>query len=454
MSVKRHLILNGAATLFQQAVVAGRQLVTVPFFLYAWGAETYGEWLTLSAIPMAMALCDLGLGTAAANSFVLNYNRGEVVGAARAMKTGLLLIAVSTALGVLIALGVLYALLLSNSLSRLSVAQETAVGVVAILLFSRLASLAKPLNAAWFRAARRAHTATQLATYFEVVRTLGTITLLWSGAGMLSIAVCDCIVSIASVGWLHARGKRLLPDVHMQGTSLMRSEIAEYFLKGLAFTMSPIRLAINNQGTLLVTRLALGPESVALVSTLRTVVNSLSQLYGGINATIFPELQRAIATGEMSVARRVYRIGITAATTSSLIGCTALFFAGPTIYNLWTSAQLSPPRYAWCILIAAILTHSLWRTAGSAFAAANRPESFAIAGIIAASIGVAVSAILAMPIGINGILSGLLMMEVVMAFYVIPASCAIVGQSVAKLPNQILEERRTIARSLLRARTA
>lgn len=453
MSVKRHLILNGAATVFQQIVLAGRQLIVVPFFIYAWGVETYGEWLTLSAVPMALALCDLGLGTAAANSFVHFHAQGKIESAARAMRTGLALVGLATIFGALLACLLLAALLQSDALAQLSVSKESAVAVVTILLFARLAGLARPLNTAWFRAARQAHIATQLTTYFELVRTASTVMMLSAGMGMISISICDLAVSILSVTFMHKKGQCLLPEVRPGQAQIRRREVREYFVKGLAFMMSPIRWAISNQGTLLVTRVLLGPEAVALVSTLRTIINSLSQLYGSINATIFPELQRAIATEQMDMARRVYRLGLATSVASSSVGCIFLLTVGPPIYSHWTSGKLTPPPHAWLILIVSIFIHAFWRTAGATFAAANRPEPYAIAGIVAASLGVISSALLAGPLDIAGIFAGILIMEVTMAAYVVPTSCAMIHQSILTLPSSVFEERHELYKYLHRIRS-
>ena len=73
MSLKKKLIYNGLASALQKVVKVSEQLLLVPFFITAWGAVYYGEWLTLTIIPTIIGFSDLGFGTAAANSFVLRY---------------------------------------------------------------------------------------------------------------------------------------------------------------------------------------------------------------------------------------------------------------------------------------------------------------------------------------------------------------------------------------------
>ena len=94
MSLKRRLLNNGLASIFQKGVRVLEQLFLVPFFISAWGAAYYGEWLTLTIIPSIIGFSGLGFGTAAANSFVLNYASGDKKRAANTSVTGMYIITV------------------------------------------------------------------------------------------------------------------------------------------------------------------------------------------------------------------------------------------------------------------------------------------------------------------------------------------------------------------------
>lgn len=76
-NVTKGVLSNATAMLVQKIVRILDQLLLVPFFLTAWGAAYYGEWLTLSIIPSVLAFSDLGFGSAVCNSFVLSYARGD-----------------------------------------------------------------------------------------------------------------------------------------------------------------------------------------------------------------------------------------------------------------------------------------------------------------------------------------------------------------------------------------
>ena len=87
MSVVRGIFNNGIANIAQKIVRILDQLLLVPFFLTAWGAEYYGEWLTLSIVPSVLAFSDLGFGSAVSNGFVLAYAAGNKQQAANLYKS-------------------------------------------------------------------------------------------------------------------------------------------------------------------------------------------------------------------------------------------------------------------------------------------------------------------------------------------------------------------------------
>jgi hypothetical protein len=60
--VTRRLLRGLGANAYGQFVTVIVQLVGVPILLHAWGAQLYGEWLILFAIPAYLAMTDLSHG--------------------------------------------------------------------------------------------------------------------------------------------------------------------------------------------------------------------------------------------------------------------------------------------------------------------------------------------------------------------------------------------------------
>lgn len=441
MSLRRQLVLNSGAVLLQKGIIALQHLLLVPFFIASWGAAVYGEWLTLSAVPAALAFCNLGLGSAAANTFVLRFLDGDVNGAQRAMRAGQLLLTVVVGVGVLVALPGLWWLGQSGVMGALQVHGQTALLVVALLAAASLVSFFDQLNDGWFRAARCAHVAIAWDAGTALVRIGVFVVLLVAGKPMVWLAAAELVLSTTSTLGLRLLGCRLLPQVRPSAARLVPGELRWLFGKGLAFMMEPVRRSIYLEGTILVTRVVLGAEAVAMLGTLRTLANSVGQLYNAVQAIIFPELQHALAQRAMASAQRLFQLALGTSVALTGAGVLGLALAGPWAYAHWTAGQLSPPGHAWWLLLAGVVANACWWPAAAAFRAVNQPERYAIVGVIASIIAVGLAASCAGPLGIAGPLVGLLTMELLMAVYVLPTSCQIVGQRLSTLPRDILDLR-------------
>ena len=99
MGVAKGILSNGLANIAQKIIRILDQLLLVPFFLTAWGATYYGEWLTLSIVPSILAFSDLGFGSAVSNGFVLAYASGDKQKAANLYRSGFWIITASVLLG-------------------------------------------------------------------------------------------------------------------------------------------------------------------------------------------------------------------------------------------------------------------------------------------------------------------------------------------------------------------
>src|ERR1700722_13658547 len=76
-SLQKKLTHGFSAAALGPVVTAFVQLVTVPVFLRVWGAERYGEWILLSAIPSYLSMTDMGFGNAAGNEMTMDVASGN-----------------------------------------------------------------------------------------------------------------------------------------------------------------------------------------------------------------------------------------------------------------------------------------------------------------------------------------------------------------------------------------
>lgn len=444
MAIRRHLALNGLANLVLRGVIAVRHLVLVPFFLAYWGPATFGEWITLSAVAATLALCNFGVSAAAANRFVLLYADGDRLAAGRIMRAGRVLMLLSVLGGGLLASFGLWGAYQLGFLGMLSVPVEVSVAVVMILGVSGLATFYADLSEAWFRAAREVHLGLYWKAGTHLARIVATASLLFMGRGMVEVALAELLITVAGAALMGFLGRRLLRDVSLSHRGVGFEDLKAIVGKGWSYLMTPVRRTIHLEGMTFVVRILGGAELVALYGTLRTFTNSLAHAFNLVNASILPEFQLAFGAGRRAVARRIFCLGVGTNCLIALAGLAAMLAVGPWLYGMWTGGTMVHDQRTWILALAGICVCATSCTAAEVLLGANQPELLALAGVLAAAVGVAVGICTIGSLGIAGAFLGTLVMETAIAVWAIPAACRILDLPIIRLPAEIL--------ALLRAR--
>ena len=444
MNNKLNILKNGFASALQKVVRAGEQLLLVPFFVASWGPTYYGEWLTLTAIPTALALSDLGIGTAAANTFVLRYAGGNEEGAKCTAKAGFRFL-LFICLALILLSGVLCMTpIIQKWMPHGTISPKDGLIVLCVLLISRALGFYFQLIEAFYRAAGKAALGMQLVSYYSIAKIIGSILILACKGKAVELAVIDLIVTVLFLVIYAKIGFELLPNFHWRKATGISQEFKFLIKKGIAYMISPAWQALFFQGTTLVVRASLGAEAVALFNTVRTLCRSINQLYSIINSAIFPELQIKLGQNDYESARKLYRTGISVALATSVVGTLMLWLLGPWIYSVWTHGKLVPSQSLWFTFLVGILFNATWWTAVMVYRAANQPEKFAIAGIIGSVISIAATWVLTRTIGMTGAAIGNTIMEVIMAAYVIRSTSRILDQNLINLPREMWHDFRDL----------
>lgn len=421
MSIKRNIFFNGIANVLQKTVRIADQLLLVPFFLVHWGAEYYGEWLTLSIIPSVLAFSDLGFGTSAGNAFVLAHSGKDYQKASNIYQTGFVIITASILLGIVVSAVFMLVANLSGVLAKSIIQPQDAIWALIFMMGSRLVNFYNQLYEAMFRCKHKAATATNLSTLEGFLRIGLGIAVLMSGYGVVAYALSNVVVAVIfniffALAGLHVIGK--LPKGYFD-----KAEANSICGKGLGFMASPIWQAIYFQGSTFVVRVVIGAEGVAIFNTVRTVCRSVNQIYSIVNASVFPELQLAIGQQNFVKAKKIFIRSIQFVLISALGGIIFLCTIGPSLYVWWTNSQLTVSNGMWYIFMTGILFNAIWWTAGIIFRAINEPYRFAIYGLFSSCVSTLSSYFLSRHLGLMGAAIGYVVLDVIMAFLVLPYSC-------------------------------
>lgn len=426
MSIARGVIDNGLANVVQKVVRVLDQLLLVPFFLTAWGAAYYGEWLTLSIIPSVLAFSDLGFGSAVSNGFVLAYASGDRQSAANIARSGLWVITGSVLLGALLTAAVMVVGSRMGLFDKSLIDARDATLAVLFMMVAKLLSFYNQIVEGYFRAVRRAALGTLLGSGSHVAGIVVGIAVLYAGSGVVGYALTHLLVTVAYMVVYYAIGLRQI-DFSDIRSRVVRSDVRMIVTKGMGYMMSPIWQSIYFQGGTFVVRLVLGPEAVALFNTVRTACRSVTQIFSTIYGSVFPDMQYEYGRGNMTSARRLFRIAAVFSFVVALVGTGALMLFGQWLYGLWTRSTLTVPTLVWDLFMVGILLNATWWTASSIYRVVNKPFHFAIASTSTAVFSVGLSYVLALGFGLTGAVVGTVVFDAIMAVYVLPDSCRLLG---------------------------
>lgn len=416
--------------MIQKGIRVLEQLFLVPFFITAWGAAYYGEWLTLTIIPSVIAFSDLGFGTAAANGFVLSYASGEKQNAANINKTGFRIITVMIIIAVIISLLTIAVLNYFQVFDKALIDKHEAIVAVSILIISALICFYNQLVESYYRAAQKAALSINLLTIKAAMNLgLGLIVLLM-GYGIIQFALSQLIVNIFFNSFYWFKGRQTL-GLHKNFKGQIDKKIVkEITSKGLGYLMSPLWQAIYFQGTTFVVRIVLGPSAVAVFNTVRTLSRSINQLFSMVNSSVFPELQYELGAGRLESAKKVFRFSIITVFFIAVIGSIFLATFGLKFYSFWTQNEFIVPHLMWYSFILGILFNALWWTAAMIFRAVNKPYKFAFIALASSILSVLSSYGLSQIWGLNGAAIGSLVLDVLMAFLILPYACRLLEMNV------------------------
>lgn len=425
-TVTKGIISNGLANIVQKIIRILDQLLLVPFFLTSWGATYYGEWLTLSIIPSILAFADFGFGSAVCNSFVLAYASGDKEKAANLNISGLFVITISVLLGAIMTVCIL---LLGDGLhlfEKSHIPVNDATLAVTFMMSARLLSFYTQLSEGYFRSARKAAIGSLIGSGQYLINILTGFTILMCGYGIVGYALSQFIVSVIFNISYYIIGKRLI-DLKGYKGKIEKKDLKNITTKGIGYLMTPVWQSIYFQGGTFVVRLTLGPESVAIFNTVRTVCRSVNQLYSIINASIFPELQYEYGRGNMPLVHRLFRISILISMFIGFLGVIFLALFGLDIYNWWTQSVLIVPKDVWYLFVLGIFFNAIWWTSVVTYRVTNQPYHFAIMSTMVACLSVGTSYLLSQYYGLLGAVIGAILYDFIMMLYVIPDSCRLLG---------------------------
>ncbi|TRX40112.1 lipopolysaccharide biosynthesis protein [Flavobacterium restrictum] len=436
MSVKKRLLKNGISSLFLRLVTISEQFLLVPIFISAWGADYYGEWLTLTIIPSIVGLLDVGFGLAVANTFILNYVSGNKQAAANTYKSGMFTLHLIVFLSMLVAFVFVFTLNYFDIFDKLLIPKNEAIIAVSILIFSKIILFYKQLFDAIFVASRKFNISVNLQAIYSTLLIISSVIILLFKGGIVLFSLVNLIVTLFYVFIYAIIAKRILPLKSFNGQVVV-SEIKNLFKVGIGYLLAKVWEAIFFQGTTFVVRVVLGPIAVTIFNTVRKLSRTIFQVNTLVVSSVMPELQYALGKRQFNQARKLFRFNVFIVLLMSVLGVLLLISFGSWFYQVWTRKELAPPNVMWYVFIFGIVFNSLWAISSEVILAANKPYSFTIPATVMAIVSILISYIFALKFGLSGVAIGSLVMDITLCMYLLPFSCRLLHQPLNEIFSTI-----------------
>lgn len=421
ISTKRRLMLGFLTNWVGKLSSTVIQFVQIPVFLHFWSVPLYGEWMIVNSIPAYLSFSNVGFGSVAGNEMTMLVARDDRAAALRVFQSCWWLIAIICTATIVLLSGTLYYLPASRLLKLTTLSEADTKWIIFYLGVSVLLGQLEQLLQSAYRAIGRYPYGTFLKNMFSLFAFGCMIAAVTLGAGARTTALVFASVNVAITIFFCILVRRDIPWIEYGWQHASFAEIRKLARPAFAYMGFPLGNALSLQGSLLAVGYALGPTDVVIFSTARTVSRVALQMVQMVNNTFEPEMSIAFGAGNYELTRTLLRRACQLALLVALILVIVMLSFGPWFLVHWTGGHVPPSRPLLSILLAVVVLYALWSTSGTLMTSTNQHQRLATYYILGTSVACVLCYVLARAYGLYGAAASLLISEIVMNLYVVPA---------------------------------
>lgn len=380
------------------------QLLLVPLLLAGWGAERFGEWITLNSLSALTAVATFGIGHAASADIILRHAEGDTKGAAGSFTTAMALLAAVTVAGMAGLWGLIQFfdvswLAASSSLGDAEAARVLLLlGLTVLLAFwvdPLVGVLSASVGAGLPNLVTSITKAVEIGTIALAIRFGATPTMI--AAILLGSVAVNIVVDLALVAWfapwMAIHPSLLSPAPIRRGWKVSLSFYFVFLCFGIIGVHGP-RLIVSHE---------FGAAAVTLFTVLTTYTRTARSLAGMVIQSVQAEIGRVAAARVPSMLRDLIAAALGSALGTALLLLAAANLAAPWLIPLWTHGQ-APLRWDLLIALSVVaLVGSVFDTLMNAAAALHRLTLLALAYSGGLAVGLALGWLLLPALGISAI---------------------------------------------------
>jgi O-antigen/teichoic acid export membrane protein len=405
------------------------QLVQLPVFLRYWSVPLYGDWLIVTGVPTYLSFSTTGFGTVAGNEMTMMFARGDRDNALRVFQSCWWLIAGLCSGIILLLSGALYFLPAARLLGIGNISETDTKWIVFYLGVSVLLGQLEQLLQSAYRSIGRYPYGSFVKSMMALTAFALTLVTVALHRGPRVAALVYACANVAGTVLLATMVKRDIPWIEFGAGHASLAKMRALVRPALAYMCFPIGNSMNLQGAQMAVNYALGPTSVVIFSAARTVSRAALQMVQLVNSTFEPEMTIAYGAGKIDLVRTLHRRACQLALVVALVVVTGLMTVGPWFLTHWSRGHVPPSQGLLSILLLVVVFFALWSTSSTLMTATNQHQRLAVVYVVATAFTCGISFLLAHWKGLYGAAAALLVSELAMNAYVLPASLRIAQDS-------------------------
>lgn len=419
LSLRNRLFNGMGAQAFGQAVQIIIRLGEVPLFLAFWGAQRYGEWLMVAAIPIYLSIGDGGFTTTSCRDITMRSSSGDKNGAlAVYQSTWVLLLFLSLTIGLITTIIMRFVPLRQWLNFSSMTGQETSI-VFLILVIHILLGFQGGLLNAGFWATNRYPQSMFLGSFTRFLEFCLMALAMLMGGGPIQAAASYLLGRIIGTVIIWGAQRKVCPWLTFGFRYASLAEVRRLIAPSFASLAFPVGNGLNIQAIRLIIGIVLGPSAVAVYVPLRTLSNFVVQPRQVVNQLAEPEMAMAFGDGNKNLFNKLFEQSVRISFWSCLLVAIILIPVSYLIFPIWTTGEIAINWPTFIFLILAAVVNSIWYAALMVSYSTNRHGKIAIYYLLIYGLAVLVmSYFAALIFGITGPAIIIFIVEIIMTYLV------------------------------------
>jgi O-antigen/teichoic acid export membrane protein len=303
----RRLVVNYLFQLLNQLIRICEQLLLVPLFLVAWGAEVYKDWVVLWAIMVFVRQCSLGTETYFGNRFIELTARDDRRAFQREIRVALFCTLSIGIAELAVAALILFASDSLDMLATVAMSKETAYISLALMISPILFIYAQQVLLTIYRAKGEFARGECVFAIYALAQLTGVAVVLALKLPPMAAAACYLVAPLLLTIGIIVDLKFRYDDVVFGLRAPNPAELPRMTAQSLLFFTAPLSLALIQSGPVILFGALKVPALLVLSYTLTRTFTGLTRQ--GANQFAVGsgiEMARQYLRGEREACRRLY----------------------------------------------------------------------------------------------------------------------------------------------------